>query len=307
MRLAVIIPAHNRRDLLLETLASVRAQTVSPWRVVIVDDGSTDGTADAAEAWLFRHPMECGVKVVRQANAGVSMARNRGAEEAGDADLLAFLDSDDLWSVDFVEQALRVFQENPAMVAATSDRMDVEYGRGWKSEVVHPWPVHGRGAMRFLRKGVIAYPCATVFCARAVHRAGGYRPGLNYGEDFILTLTVASFGPWGRIESLPAVRRQFRHGAARQVTHLSRTFDPDVLVRFAEELEKECRRHGFAKEVSKVMAHKWRRAGKALAEAGRMREAGRCYKRAIRCCPWDLKARWRLPLLTLGKAGKGCP
>ena len=78
-RLAVIIPAYNRRELLLETLESVRVQTVAPWRVVIVDDGSSDGTPEAAEAWLSDHSMACEVKIIRQANAGVSAARNRGA------------------------------------------------------------------------------------------------------------------------------------------------------------------------------------------------------------------------------------
>lgn len=291
LRLAVIIPVHNRRDLIPETLASIRTQTVPPWRVTVVDDGSTDGTAEAVEIWLKDHAMGCEIRVIRQKNAGVSAARNRGVEESQGADLLAFLDSDDLWPVDFVEHALRAFGREPQLVAATSDRMDADYGPGWKHEVVVPWPISGRSATRLLCRGMLAYPCATVYSAQMFRRAGGYREGLSYGEDFILAVVTSSFGPWGRIESLPAVRRQFLCGAERKVTHLSRALNPDVLARFAECLEEDVRRHVRARCVERVLAHKWRRAGKAMTCVGRLDEARRCYERAIRCRPWDLKAR----------------
>lgn len=303
LKLAVVIPVHNRRELVLETLSSVRAQTVMPWRVVVVDDGSSDGTADVVEEWLRRHAMDCEVQVLRQENGGVSAARNHGAAAAKDADLLAFLDSDDLWPVDFIEHALRSFTENQYLVAATSDRMDADYGSGWKKEQVFSWPIHNGCATPVIEREVFAYPCSTVFSAAAFERAGGYRVGLNYGEDFIMAMVISSFGAWGKIESLPAVRRQFHRGAERQVVHLSQVPAPEVLARFAEFLEEEATKHYCADALRNAVAHKWRRAGKAMAEAGRLREARRCYKRAIRQWPWDLKARWKKMLLRAGGGG----
>ena len=89
MDVAVVIPCWNQGRLLREALASITAQTVTPTTVVVVDDGSTDETADVASA----HP---GVTLVRQKRSGAAEARNAGLARA-DADLIAFLDADDLW------------------------------------------------------------------------------------------------------------------------------------------------------------------------------------------------------------------
>jgi glycosyltransferase involved in cell wall biosynthesis len=85
---AVVIPVHDRADLLRLALISVAAQTLRPAEVVVIDDGSTDDSAEVAE--------EFGCTVVRQPAGGVSAARNRGLATAT-ADLVAFLDSDDEW------------------------------------------------------------------------------------------------------------------------------------------------------------------------------------------------------------------
>jgi glycosyltransferase involved in cell wall biosynthesis len=85
---AVVIPVHNRADLLEAALASVAAQTLPPAEVIVVDDGSTDGSAAVAERF--------GATVLRQPPGGVSAARNRGLA-ASSAPYVAFLDSDDEW------------------------------------------------------------------------------------------------------------------------------------------------------------------------------------------------------------------
>jgi glycosyltransferase involved in cell wall biosynthesis len=93
MMFSVLIPAYNRRLLLEQALASVWAQEFKDYEVIVVDDGSTDGTMEMLEAQKREHP---NLKVFCQANAGPGAARNRGANEAT-GEYLAFLDSDDLW------------------------------------------------------------------------------------------------------------------------------------------------------------------------------------------------------------------
>ena len=90
IRFSVVIPTYNRKGYLLECLETVFAQSYAAHEVIVVDDGSTDGTVEAVEI-LGR-----GVQVIQQANGGPGAARNRGASVAG-GDYLAFLDSDDLW------------------------------------------------------------------------------------------------------------------------------------------------------------------------------------------------------------------
>jgi glycosyltransferase involved in cell wall biosynthesis len=95
----VIIPTFNRAAWLPETVRSVLSQTVAPLEILIVDDGSTDDTE--AVCGHFTEP----VRYIRQDNAGVGAARNRGAAEAR-GEWLAFLDSDDLWTPDKLEVQL---------------------------------------------------------------------------------------------------------------------------------------------------------------------------------------------------------
>jgi hypothetical protein len=295
--LAVVIPAYNRRVLVLETLESVRAQTVAPRQVVIVDDGSSDGTPEAAELWLSDHSMACEVKIIRQTNAGVSAARNRGALECGEADLLAFLDSDDLWPADFVQRALSAFSQSPEIVAATNDRLDVEYRPDGRTEKFIAWPVAGGSATLAISNKNLAYPSCSVFRASAFRRAGGFPAGLNYGEDYILSLIVSSFGPWGRIESPPTQRRKFSNNPAQAAEHLSSLPSADVLRNFASILEAEALKHQCADSLKQAITHRWRRAGKALAAEGELREARDCYARAVGCDAWDVKARFRKLML----------
>ncbi len=87
---AVVIPAYNAEKLLPRALRSVLTQTVAPREVLVVDDGSSDGTSDVARS--FGAPVRC----IRQENAGAAAARNRGIAEAT-AEWIAFLDADDWW------------------------------------------------------------------------------------------------------------------------------------------------------------------------------------------------------------------
>jgi glycosyltransferase involved in cell wall biosynthesis len=86
---SVVVPSWNRLALLQEALASIRAQTFTDYETLVVDDGSTDGTAETLEA-------DRRLRLLRQANKGPGAARNLGAR-AAQGEYLAFLDSDDLW------------------------------------------------------------------------------------------------------------------------------------------------------------------------------------------------------------------
>jgi glycosyltransferase involved in cell wall biosynthesis len=106
MRISVVIPTYNRADLIGRTIASVLAQTLPPDEVLVVDDGSTDDTEAVIAAFGSR------VRYVRQDNAGVSVARNRGAGLAGGR-WLAFVDSDDLWRPRKLELQMGVLERVP--------------------------------------------------------------------------------------------------------------------------------------------------------------------------------------------------
>lgn len=106
----VVIPTWNRAERVVEAVRSVLEQTVAPRRVVVVDDGSTDDTAERLES--IGDPR---LRVLSTEHAGVSAARNRGIRETrgqGAAEWIAFLDSDDLWRPEKLERQLAAAEES---------------------------------------------------------------------------------------------------------------------------------------------------------------------------------------------------
>jgi glycosyltransferase involved in cell wall biosynthesis len=127
--ISIIIPAYNRAGLIGETLRSVWNQTVPPKEIILVDDGSTDGTVAAVEREFsvfskqFSGHSKSNIqnptfKILRQQNAGPGAARNLGASVAR-GEYLAFLDSDDLWFPWTLETYLEVIEKEnrPGFIA----------------------------------------------------------------------------------------------------------------------------------------------------------------------------------------------
>jgi glycosyltransferase involved in cell wall biosynthesis len=109
---AVIVPTYNRADLIGATLRSVLAQSHPPSEVIVIDDGSADDTEAAVAAF------GTAVRYIRQPNAGVSAARNHGAQLAT-AEMLAFVDSDDLWQPRKLEAQLSAIERTGAQWSIT--------------------------------------------------------------------------------------------------------------------------------------------------------------------------------------------
>lgn len=107
LAISVVMPLYNKEREVARAIRSVLAQTFSEFELLVVDDGSSDGGSVIVTA--------CGdprIRMVRQENAGVSAARNRGITEAR-ADLIAFLDADDEWLPEFLETILRLRENFP--------------------------------------------------------------------------------------------------------------------------------------------------------------------------------------------------
>lgn len=102
--ITIVIPVHNRAEIVGRTLASVEAQTLRPLAVVLVDNASTDGTADTLRSWAAR-PHGLDVRVVDEPVPGAASARNRGLSEVC-TEWTMFFDSDDTMHPDHCQRAL---------------------------------------------------------------------------------------------------------------------------------------------------------------------------------------------------------
>lgn len=125
---SVVIPAFNAERYLAEAIASVQSQTVAASEIIVVDDGSTDGTAEIAR----RTP---GVVHVRQPNGGVASALNHGSRVAT-GDCIAFLSADDVWIADKLATQLQALDGHPNrlvfghMLHFLSPELSAEEARG---------------------------------------------------------------------------------------------------------------------------------------------------------------------------------
>lgn len=111
-KFSVVIPTYNRVKLLPRAIDSALKQTFPAHEIIVVDDGSTDNTAEVVKEYGEQ------VRYIWQENAGVSSARNRGIEES-EGNVIAFLDSDDDWKPEKLQMQAECFSEHDVSVCVT--------------------------------------------------------------------------------------------------------------------------------------------------------------------------------------------
>lgn len=152
--ISIVIPAHNAAPFLGATLESIRAQTVTDWECIIVDDGSTDTTAAIAQRYAELDPR---IRTIRQGQTGASAARNRGFRETHPAaQFVAFMDSDDLWLPDALALLREELERYPDAPAAhgLAELID-EQGRPHEPGT---FPEFGRGRLGCKNRQIVRWP-----------------------------------------------------------------------------------------------------------------------------------------------------
>lgn len=126
---SIIVPVYNAEKFIRETMDSVLAQTYSHWELLLVEDGSSDGSADVIGEYIAEKG-ESRIRLIRQpSNQGAARARNRGLEEAAGR-YIAYLDADDLWTPEKLEHELRFMEEKGVAFAFTGYEFADENGVG---------------------------------------------------------------------------------------------------------------------------------------------------------------------------------
>ncbi len=201
---SVVIPAFDAEAYIEEALASVLAQSLAPVEVVVVDDGSRDGTAARAAA------VDPRVRVLRQENRGVSAARNAGVSAAQGA-WVAFLDADDAWEPTKLEEQMAVARDpSLSAVHCGATLMDAQ-GRATGRVL------RGRGGMAledllsFRREVCVTGGSGLLVRRSTLDEVGGFYEGLSTSADWDLYRRLAASGPLGYVDS-PLVRYRLHEG-----------------------------------------------------------------------------------------------
>ncbi len=204
---SVIIPTFNRRAMMGEAAASVLAQHDADFELIVVDDGSTDGTWTGLLEIAARANEGAGREIMRGLridNRGAAAARNAGAALAR-GEYLAFLDSDDLWRPDKLNRQLAHLRANPGCAIAQCEEIWIRGGRR-----VNPGRRHRKAAgdifERSLRVCLIS-PSGVIMRREIFQNAGGFDADFRAAEDYDLWLRLLARHEAGLLDKPLVIRR----------------------------------------------------------------------------------------------------
>lgn len=191
--LTVVIPLYNKENAVETTIKSVLRQTRTPNEVIIVDDGSTDGSVAVVTRVIESQSSDIPVRLIRQQNQGVSTARNRGAAEAK-SDFIAFLDADDEWLPECASELEKLARSCPDATVLTVLLAKVQADGAIRAEMSSlPPGCFGElpAPLDSYRKGYGIIHSSSVAVRRdAWLRSGGFPAGARSGEDICCWLKL---------------------------------------------------------------------------------------------------------------------
>ena len=206
MLVSVIIPVYNRAGTIESAVDSVLSQTYRPLEIIVVDDGSTDGTVDV----LARYGEK--IRLIRQDNQGPSGARNTGIK-AATGEIISFLDSDDSWLPKKTERQVKLLQRASSFgvgCCVCNAQMIHSDGRSVSSFAMADLkPARAEGIWsnpaEMLLTRFLFFNQVVAVRREMLERAGLFRQDLRIMEDYDLALRLSLSGPWAFIND-PLVR-----------------------------------------------------------------------------------------------------
>ncbi|HEY4336266.1 MAG TPA: glycosyltransferase family A protein [Puia sp.] len=197
--ISIVIPLYDKAAQVADSLESIRRQVFTEYEVLIVDDGSTDGSLNVVWRYLQEHVEFAGqVRVFPQVHAGVSAARNRGIRESR-FKWIAFLDADDCWTRDYLQSQYELSLRYPSCEVLAA-------AYGFRQETGEPKPI-GLSKMPFsgpvgvlnnyFEVAACSYPplCSLITMVRksSLEAIGGFPEGVSSGEDLLTWARLAIF------------------------------------------------------------------------------------------------------------------
>lgn len=302
-RVSVITPVYNGARTIARAIDSVLAQSFRDFEIIIVDDGSTDGTAKIVENYGER------ITLLRESHAQQAAARNLAVKESR-GEYLAFLDADDSWLPDKLARCIAALDRDHHFIMVYSNMVAIGAdGADLAIEMIPPPVAHAPSMDDLLTRLWPIVPSTVVIRREAFDRAGGFSTAVAGCEDIYFWLAVREQGEFLYLpeklvrfayDTYPELLRVLR----RDVEGGTQNFIPLIRKRYgvrAEPLAKYYRRH----KVSLLS-----RAGLLALANGNTLDARQCFLRAVKWNPLETKTYFRLmrtfmpPRLAIRLSGK---
>lgn len=189
--ISVVIPLYNKAHTIVNTLNTVFKQTYQDFEVVIVNDGSTDNGVEV----IKKHFSDPRIRIINQSNAGVSVARNRGVEEAK-GDWIAFLDADDEWLPEYLSTLIGALNKYPyaEMIGCSSYYKDFISGEVSANALIDKYYRKCVRINYFMNPDKMTHIGATIILKSAFMCVGGFDTNLINNEDLLLLGLIAFRG-----------------------------------------------------------------------------------------------------------------
>ena len=232
---SVVVPAFNAGATLRETLASIAAQTHRELEIIVVDDGSTDDTAEIAEGFAKADPR---FRLLRQPNLGVAAARNTGIR-ASSAAYIAFIDADDLWHPSKTAKQLALLLASGAETALVYSPFRQIDAKGMVYGASRNHRVDGWVANRHFYVNVVGNGSSILIRKRVLEEIGGFSSLLHEldaqgSEDLLLQLQVALRYRFATVPEYLVGYRQSLHGLSSHEERMLRSTLLSLKVALAE-------------------------------------------------------------------------
>ena len=193
-RFSIIFPLYNKAPYVRKAIDSIVSQTFKDWECIIVDDGSTDGSADIVREYVHTLQIsDCKLQILSQKNSGVAAARNNGVA-ASHGEYVCFLDADDWWEPTFLEEMDKLIKDYPDAGIYASNYIYYKPGK------THVALSLSRGYMDYPKayyegSSMPVWTGATCMPRKVFDEMGGFPLGIKLGEDFLLWAKTAIHYP----------------------------------------------------------------------------------------------------------------
>ncbi|MBN2297762.1 MAG: glycosyltransferase [Deltaproteobacteria bacterium] len=278
MKASVVIPVYNAQDFIAETIESALNQTLNDHEVIVINDGSTDGS----EKEILRY--EGRIVYISRENRGVSASRNEGALIAK-GEYIAFLDQDDLFMPDKLDKMSRFLDQNPdyIMVYSKGGRIDA----AGNPLPFKKMPDYSGDIFPKLYMHCYIAP-SMVMCRRQSFLDAGMFQGRfsSEGEDYDLFLRISSLAPVGIVREDLVKYRVHMDNTSKSKEQLAPFRMEEVLEQFTPYLLKHYR-FGWWLHRSR-MAKIYREQARVYLQLGKTQDAARAYRRSIKSYPLRL-------------------
>lgn len=287
---SVVIPVFNGASYVEQAVKSVQEQTVKSLEIIVVDDGSTDGTQEVLRDLVKTSKISW--SQVR--NGGPGYARNYGIKKAI-GEYIAFLDCDDIWFPKKLEAQLALLKKQPHVGLAYTDYREFN---DKEPIAAHANPRYSREPLAKAFLGGQFGLLSTVLVNRKIlEKVSGFDPELHVAEDWDLIVKIYDVAPFGYIDQVLVHKINHIHGVWDRPCD-ENTYRRKVLSsrqRFLNRLEN---RGELTKQQRAALNREWAGyyilSGTLSERLGNLAEARRCYLAAIRIAPLHIRGFTRL-------------